>query len=503
MSWQNFARLTLLPCFTLIACGDNGSGTDSNATTSTDTTDTTATTNATPGTSTTDEPPTSETSPTTTETPPTTTNMTATTDEVTSTTVDPTTDSTSTTTGEPACPYTPVPGEPGFALEIIATGFDRPVLVRADPSSPERLFVVEQGGRIKILEPGETTAPDDSFLDIDVKNKVPMQIGPEQGLLGFDFHPNFPDDPRIYVNYNTADWSGAAPTYVAEFTLDPNDPNKVDPASERLVIAIDQPASNHNGGMIEFGPDGMLYIGMGDGGGADDQYDTGRDKQSLLAKILRIDVEPDGTPDMNDACGNDCELLDGFDYTIPADNPFVDDPEFSPEIYAWGFRNPWRFTFDQDGTFYVADVGQNQWEEVSVVAGGADYGWSLMEGNHCFNGGCDDSKGVNEVNDQGITTPIAEYNHGDGCSITGGTVYRSCEVPEWNGTYFYGDYCSGRVWALNWDGTAVEDLGEAATQDDRIMGSGSNGFGDVLFTVVELDGFNTPVDGKILRVVPQ
>ncbi|MDC0718497.1 PQQ-dependent sugar dehydrogenase [Nannocystis bainbridge] len=496
MSWQNFVRLTLLPCVTLLACGDDGNATDSTASTSagpttdgTGTTDTTATTGtSTDGTSTTVTP---TTAGPTTETPPT------------STTVDdPTTDGTSTTTGEPVCPYTPVAGRPGFTLEVVANGFDRPLMVRADPRDPARLFVLEQGGRIKILEPGETSAPDANFLDIDVKNKNPSQIGPEQGLLGFDFHPNFPDDPRIYVNYNPGMWQGPGPTYVSEFKLDANDPDKVDPASERIVIAISQPASNHNGGMIEFGPDGMLYIGMGDGGGGDDQFDTGRDKLSLHAKILRIDVEPDGTPDMNEPCGQ-CELLDGFDYTIPADNPFVNDPEFAPEVYAWGFRNPWRFNFDEDGTLYAADVGQNQWEEVSVVAGGADYGWSLMEGNHCFNGGCDDGKGVNEVNDQGMTTPIAEYNHGEGCSITGGTVYRSCEVPEWDGTYFYGDYCSGGIYGLNWDGTAVELLGMVASQEDRVLGSGSNGFGDVLFTVVELDAFNAPVDGKILRVAPQ
>src|SRR5690606_6242048 len=145
--------------------------------------------------------------------------------------------------GEPVCPYRPVAGNPGFALEVVATGFDRPVLVRSHPTEPDRLFVVEQGGRIKILEPGQATAPGDNFLDIDVKNKNPGQIGPEQGLLGFDFHPNFPDDPRIYVNYNPGMWQGAGPTYVSEFKLDPNDPNKIDPASERLVIAVSQPAS--------------------------------------------------------------------------------------------------------------------------------------------------------------------------------------------------------------------------------------------------------------------
>lgn len=500
MSWHNFARLSLLPWIALVACGDDGKAgvTDDATTTATTTATETGTTASTPGTTTDVDPTTGITPPTTTTVDPTETTTT------TSTTVDPTTEGTS-TTGEPVCPYTPVDGSPGFALEQIANGFDRPLLVRPDPSDPARLFVLEQGGRIKILEPGATSAPADSFLDIDVKNKVPAQIGPEQGLLGFDFHPDFPADPRIYVNYNPGMWQGPGPTYVAEFKLDPNDPNKVDPASERLILAISQPAGNHNGGMIEFGPDGYLYIGMGDGGGSDDQFNTGRDPLSLHAKILRIGVEPDGTPDSNDPCGQ-CEMLDGFDYTVPADNPFVGDNGYAPEIWAMGVRNPWRFTFDPPtGTLYVGDVGQGQWEEISVVDKGADYGWSLMEGNHCFGGGCDDSKGPNEVNDQGLTTPIAEYNHNedDGCSVTGGTVYHSCEVPDWDGTYFYGDYCSGAVYALNWDGSTVQDLGVVVTQDDRILGSGYNGYGDVLFTVVELDGFNAPVDGKILRVVPQ
>ena len=501
MSWHSFARLSLLPCLTLLACGDDGTAGETDGSVTQPTAPTSTGTDATTGTATEVDP---TTGVTTTTTPPTTTTPDPTEGTTTSTTgPDPTTEGTS-TTGEPACPYDPVDGDPGFALEQIADGFDRPLQVRPDPSDPARLFVLEQGGRIKILEPGMTTAPEDNFVDINVKNKNPGQIGPEQGLLGFDFHPDFPADPRVYVNYNPGMWPGPGPTYVAEFTLDPNDPNQLDPASERLVLAVSQPAGNHNGGMIQFGPDGYLYIGMGDGGGSNDQYNTARDPLSLHAKILRIGVEPDGTPDSNDPCGQ-CEMLDGFDYTVPADNPFVGDDAYAPEVWALGVRNPWRFTFDPPtGTLYMGDVGQGQWEEVSVVDKGADYGWSLMEGNHCTGGGCDDSKGVNEVNDQGLTTPIAEYSHnGGGCSITGGTVYHSCEVPGWDGTYFYGDYCSGEVYALNWDGSQVEDLGAVASQSDRILGSGYNGFGDVLFTVVELDGFNMPVNGKILRVVPQ
>lgn len=471
-----------------LACGGNGGG----STGSTSDTSTTASTMTETSTSNTTGP------DLTTSTDPTTVGPTTG-----PTTTDPgTTTQTDTTTGEPACPYAPVDGSPGFALEIVATGFDRPVLAVPDPSDPARLFVVEQGGRVKILEPGATTAPADNFLDIDVKNKVPMEIGPEQGLLGFAFHPDYPTDPRVYVNYNPGMWQGAAPTYVAEFKVDANDPNKADPASERLVIAIDQPASNHNGGMITFGPDGYLYIGMGDGGGSNDQFDTGRDFKALHSKLLRIDVEPDGTPDSNKPCGQ-CDMLDGFDYTVPADNPFVGDDNYAPEIWAVGLRNPWRFSFDTDGTLYVGDVGQNQHEEVDIATKGADYGWSLMEGNNCFSGNCDTSAPPNGVNSQGFTAPIAEYPHGDDCSITGASVYRGCQVPGWAGTYLYGDYCSGKVYGLVWDGNTVQDLGEVASQADRILGFGTTGFGDVLFTVVELDAFNTPVDGKILRVVPQ
>ncbi len=495
MSWSDFARASslFLPCVALLAaCGDSGGktsdsgGGSSSSQSSSDTGGNTG--GSTGGTDATTDTPTT-TAPTTTS--PTTTSP---------TTTDGTSDG---TTGGPVCPYTPVDGMPGFSLVQVANGFDRPVLAVPDPRDPGRLFVVEQGGRIKILEPGATMAPADSFIDLPVKNKVPGEIGPEQGLLGFAFHPNFPDDPRVYVNYNPGDWQGAGPTYVSEFKLDPNNPDKADMASERMVIKISQPAGNHNGGMIAFGPDGYLYIGMGDGGGSNDQFDTGRDFTALHAKMLRIDVEPDGTPDSNKACGA-CQMLDGFDYTIPADNPFVGDNNYAPEIWAVGFRNPWRFSFDTDGTLYVGDVGQNTYEEISIASKGADYGWSDMEGNHCFGGAnCDTSAGPNKVNADGMTAPIAEYDHDAGCSISGAAVYHSCEVPGWNGIYFYGDYCGGQVYALTWDGNNVQDLGQVASQQDRILGFGYTGFGDVLFTVVELDDFNMPVDGKILRVAPQ
>lgn len=497
---------TALAALTL-ACGDSG-GDGTNGTTTQTTPGTTGPDDTTTTGGTTVEPPTSTEDPTTAgpTSSPTTVEPT---DTSVSTTVDPTATDTGTTddpsTGGPVCPYTPVDGTPAVALQEVASGFDRPMLAIAHPDNPDRLFVVEQGGHIKILEPGETTAPPDeeAFLFVDVKNANADMIGPEAGLLGFAFHPDFPADPRVYINYNPA-IQGTGPTWIDEYSLDPNDPDRVDPASRRLVYAVGQPAGNHNGGMINFGADGYLYIGMGDGGGGGDTYDTSRDNLSQHAKILRIDVEPDGTPDSNKACA-DCPMADGFDFTVPADNPFVGDDNYAPEIWATGVRNPWRFHFDSaNGDLYAGDVGQDAWEEVSVIARGADLGWNVMEGNHCFGGApCDDSAPPGGLNADGMTAPIAEYAQGNGrCSITGLGVYHSCEVPGWDGVYFYGDFCSTEIWALRWDGSTVEDLGVVTSAGESIIGSGYTGHGDVLVTTVVVNNFQQIEDGKIYRIVP-
>ena len=496
----------------LAACGDSGGDTDSPST-GPGNSSTGGPTSATESTgSPTGDPtgdPTSE--PTTTPVP-TTGSPTGdpTGDPTTDTTTDPsTTDATTsddTTTGAPVCPYTPVDGMPGFALELIASGFDRPVLTLPHPKQPDRLFIVEQGGHIKILEPGQTMAPPDSeaFLYVQVKGENNDSIGSEQGLLGFAFHPNFPDDPRVYINYQSQPGDGR--TLVDEYKLDANNPDKVDPASRRLVYAVGQPAGNHNGGMILFDKDGMLMIGMGDGGGSNDQFDTSRDSKSPLAKILRIDVEPDGNPDSNKAC-NACPMVDGFDYTIPADNPHVGDNDYTPEVWASGVRNPWRFSIDPvTDTMYIGDVGQGAWEEVSIGKAGADLGWNDMEGNHCFQGApCDTNAAPGAVNQDGLTAPIAEFSHNQNgrCSITGAFVYRSCEVPGWDGIYFYADYCSAEVFALRWDGNTVTPFDVVAeTNGEPIIGSGYNGYGDVIINTVVVTGLNTLVDGKIYRVVP-
>jgi glucose/arabinose dehydrogenase len=483
-----------------ITCGDDkGDTTDAQTSTATTTNATPATTTDIGGT-TVDDPTTAgpspeTTDPTTSTTPP---------GPTTETTDDPTGETTDdTTTGPPACPYTPVDGAPTVGLQLLASGFDRPVLAVPHPQDPDRLFVVEQGGHVKILEPGETTAPMADFLVVDSQNADSDEIGPEQGLLGFSLHPDFPDDPRVYVNYNP-EQGGFGPTFIDEYSLDPNDPNKVDPGSRRLVYAVGQPAGNHNGGMIDFGADGYLYIGMGDGGGGGDTYDTSRDNLSQHAKFLRIDVEADGVPDSNKAC-DDCPMVDGFDFTVPADNPFVGDPAYAPETWATGLRNPWRWQFDRaTGVLYAGDVGQGSFEEVSVIEKGRDYGWNVMEGNHCFEGApCDTSAAPNGVNSDGQTAPIAEYDSNQGkCSVTGLGVYHSCEVPAWDGVYFYADYCSTDIWALRWDGATVEDMGIVATVGESVIGSGATGHGDILVTTVVTNDFNQITDGKIYRIVP-
>lgn len=413
------------------------------------------------------------------------------------------------TTGDPPppeCPYDPVDGMPSVTLEEVGRGFSRPVLAIGHPTEPDRLFVVEQTGTVRILEPGETEAPGDAFLTVD--SEQPFG-GAEYGLLGFAFHPDFPDDPRVYVNYQPA--SGARRTRISEFTVDAANPDAVDPGSERIVLELRQPAGNHNGGMVMFGQDGYLYIGMGDGGGGEDEFFTGRNTQWLHAKILRIGVEPDGTPDNPVACSAEqCGApLGPFDYTIPEDNPFVGDPEFAPEIYTWGVRNPWRFAQDrQTGDIYVGDVGQGfpndtGREEISLITSGADLGWSSMEGASCYPPGtpnpeCDTSPGPNEVGAGGITMPILDYPQAAPCrSVTGGAVYRACEVPAWDGVYFYSDACTGQFWALRWDGKTVEDLGMVASSSRATYGNGWNAYGDVLFTSVDAAG-----GGFVHRLVP-
>jgi glucose/arabinose dehydrogenase len=287
----------------------------------------------------------------------------------------------------------------------------------------ERLFVTEQGGTIRIIDGGRLL--DEPFLDII------SRVGSaafEQGLLSVAFHPNYAENGQFYVNYT--DRNGV--TIVSRFSVRSGDANLADPASEEILLSVRQPFENHNGGQLQFGPDGMLYIGMGDGGSAGDPLNNGQDFSTLLGSLLRIDVSTE------------------TGYQIPFDNPFLDDPAIPDEIWAIGLRNPWRFSFDRkNGDLYLSDVGQSLLEEVNYIAfpsaGGQNFGWNIMEGTNCFlNESCDS---------RGLTIPVAEYSHQEGgCSISGGYVYRGVNFQGFLGNYFYGDFCSGFIWSLLQEG---------------------------------------------------
>jgi glucose/arabinose dehydrogenase len=279
-----------------------------------------------------------------------------------------------------------------------------------------RLFIVEQEGMILAWKDGALQQK--PFLDI--RDRVGRH-GSEQGLLGLAFHPDYANTGFFYVNYT--DQKGD--THISRFSVSADNPDLADPGSEKLLIFVDQPFPNHNGGSVVFGPDGYLYLGLGDGGSGGDPFGNGQSTDTLLGKILRIDVNS------------------GDPYGIPADNPFANGGG-RPEIWAYGLRNPWRFTFDsQTGDIYIGDVGQDKWEEIDYLPAGsppgANFGWNYREGRHRY-------QGVYLGND--LIEPVAEYDHGQGCSVTGGMVYRGSSLPEWQGVYLYGDYCSGRVWGL-------------------------------------------------------
>ncbi|MDZ7705205.1 MAG: PQQ-dependent sugar dehydrogenase [Trueperaceae bacterium] len=303
------------------------------------------------------------------------------------------------------------------SLETYVSGVQFPVVITHAGDGSERLFVVQQTGQIRIVQNGEVFAQ--PFLDISDRTR---RDG-ERGLLGLAFHPDYTDNGLLYVNYTRAS-NGS--TVIAEFSVT-NDPNRADPASERVLLDIAQPYANHNGGQLAFGPDGYLYIGTGDGGAAGDPRENGQDPTTLLGALLRIDVS------------------NGDPYAVPNDNPFVGDANRRDEIWAYGLRNPWRFSFDRDtGDLFIADVGQNAWEEVNFQAassdGGENYGWNIMEASHCFEprDNCDES---------GLIIPIMEYSHSVGRSITGGYRYRGADVRALQGHYVFGDFVTGIIWA--------------------------------------------------------
>jgi len=335
---------------------------------------------------------------------------------------------TDTHTPEPTEPPTINPYVVGFpdpaAYEWaqVISGLDLPVDIQNAGDGTGRIFIVEKHGQILILQNNQLLPQ--PFLDIrsEVKSR-----GTEQGLLGLAFHPHFAQNGLFFVYY--IDLNGNS--VVARFQVSSNDPNLADPTSEVDLLHVSQPYANHNGGCLAFDPDGNLYIGLGDGGSEGDPLRTSQNLQILLGKLLRINIDY------------------GSSYTIPADNPFARGGGL-PEIWAYGLRNPWRFSFDRlTGNLYIADVGQDEWEEVDFVhagnPGGMNFGWSFYEGMHPYQ----DQPPVNAT----FTWSVAKYSHSEGCSLTGGYVYRGSALPEWQGVYFYGDYCSGTVWGLIQTGT--------------------------------------------------
>ena len=354
-------------------------------------------------------------------------------------------------------PTTPPPRPAVGLVDVVTSGLSLPLHLTA-PDGDDRLFVVEQGGTIKVVENGSVTS---TFLTIpDTK----IIAGGERGLLSMAFHPEYDSNGRFFVYYSAPGGPGNHRSVIAEYTVS-GDPDEADAGSEKVVMTVDQPSTNHNGGHLQFGPDGNLYIALGDGGGGNDPHDNGQKTSTLLGSLLRIDV--DG----------------GAPYAVPSDNPFVGKAG-ADEIWAYGLRNPWRFAFD-DGMVFIADVGQASVEEVNAepsAAAGLNYGWRIYEGTRCTgnDGTCSST---------GKTFPVVEYSHSQGCSITGGEVYRGSEVSQLVGYYLYTDLCSGFIRAFRLDDGAAVD----ATDWTSRLGSlsspvsfGVDGHGELY--VVEIGG---------------
>ena len=375
----------------------------------------------------------------------------------------------SSSVGASGCSGTGPSGPPdgtGVAVQEVASGLSFPLYLTAPPGDLARLFVVEKTGAIRIVKDGVLLP--DPFLDLSTQ----VSSGSEQGLLGMAFDPDYATTGRFVVHYT--DLGGN--TALFRFTVS-TDPDRADPASGQVILTAPQPFENHNGGQVTFGPDGMLYLGLGDGGSGGDPGNRGQDRTDLLGSILRVDIRT-ANP-----------------YTVPPDNPFTAQPDARPEIWSYGLRNPWRFSFDRaNGDLYIADVGQSQFEEIDVspAAGGGgkgvNYGWSIMEGLHCFHdAGCDQT---------GFTLPVLDYDHNDGCSVTGGYVYRGSAIPAIQGHYFYADLCRGWVRSFRYaGGVATEPTAwPALVSTGTIVSFGEDAAGEL---------YILEAGGRVLKVVPQ
>ncbi len=352
----------------------------------------------------------------------------------------------------------------GLRYEVVARLLEQPLLVTAPPGD-ERLFVVEKTGKIKVIVDGVVLA--EPFLDLTAQVD---SDGAELGLLGLAFHPEFRWNGRFFVFYTDVNQD----TPLMEYRVGDVDRNRADPGSARQLLFLDNPQQFHQGGMLQFGPDGYLWVSLGDGGGIGDQYGHGQDPHTLFGTIIRIDVDH-GSP-----------------YAIPPDNPFVGTDDGAPEVWAYGLRNPWRVAIDPwDGLIYIADVGQFEWEEISVVPldrPGANLGWSITEGFECFE--------AEECDRDGLTHPVVTYHHREGCAIIGGFVYRGVAIPELNGHYFYGDWCGQWIRSFRFEnGRAnaerqwTSDLGKVG----QVLSLGQDAAGEL---------YVTTGDGGVYKIVP-
>jgi hypothetical protein len=370
--------------------------------------------------------------------------------------------------GRAGGPSEPPPpnGQIPVTLQPVASGLRFPLYLTAPPGDA-RLFIVEKGGAIRVVKDGALLPT--PFLDLSGK----ISGGAEQGLLGLAFDPAYATNGRFIVHYT--DVSGN--TTVSSYHVSAGDPDQADPISEAVLLTVEQPFSNHNGGQILFGPDGMLYVGLGDGGSEGDPGGRGQSLADLLGDVLRLDVGS------------------GTGYTVPPDNPFVGHAGARPEVWSYGLRNPWRFSFDAaTGDLYIADVGQDAWEEVDVVTAaggagrGANFGWNVMEGRHCLSGSaCDTSQ---------FALPVLEYSHATGCSISGGYVYRGAAIPALQGHYFYADYCSGWVRSFRLqDGQAVDQAQwPTLAPGGQVPSFGQDAAGEL---------YVMNAGGQVFRIVPQ
>ena len=362
----------------------------------------------------------------------------------------------------------PPPGPPAplpLAVNPVVSGLTSPVDLQNAHDGSGRLFVVEQQGTIRVVNNAALLAT--PFLDIH--NQV--DFGGEKGLLGLAFHPNYSQNRRFFVNYDRVA-SGQMQTVISEFQTSASNPDQADPTSERILFTVNQPFPNHKGGQLAFGPDGFLYIGLGDGGSAGDPFGNAQNLQTLLGKMLRIDVDHSSP---------------GLPYAIPADNPFLNGTDRG-EIWAYGLRNPWRFSFDfASGRLFVGDVGQDKFEEIDILQKGGNFGWNIMEGLHCF-------KPATGCNMTGIILPILEYDHSQGDAVIGGYVYRGTAIPQLVGTYLLSDFQTGTIWGLKENSPGTWTRSQLIATGKNISSLGRDEAGEL---------YVLDYSGTLLRIVSQ